>query len=473
MKRLKKTQNSLLLGGCILLFIMLSILFGEYFNEKRLIIEQPHTDAKALFDCIVHVRRWSSTYGGVYARKGPGVESNLYLKNPDIETKEGELYTLKNPATMLREISRFSREENKYGLHISSLNPMNPDNEPDSWERKAFKMFETGLTEVSTIEKRGKFTIYRLMKPLLYEKSCDMCHADLELKVGDVRGGVSIALPYDATVELLKNNQKMFFLTSVCTIISFCLVLYFFIWRLMNQLVSQTDELSRLDKLKNKFISIAAHDLRNPIGIFKGYLELFSMKVYGEFTPDQKDIIDKMYKTSNNMLDMVNDFLDISTIESGKLELRKEEVHVKEHLQEIYESSTLLTKSKSITLNLDIDEEVTTTFYDKQRIEQVVSNFITNAIKFSYSDSNIKIKAFKQEGELIISVTDHGQGIPTTETGKLFSAYETTSVKPTGNEKSTGIGLFIAKQIIEAHGGRIWVESVQGEGSAFMFSIPL
>ncbi len=472
MKRLKKTQNYLLFGGSILLLIMLSILLGEYFHEKRLIIEQSHIDAKALFDSIVHMRRWSSSYGGVYVRKDSGVESNIYLKNPDIETKEGVTYTLKNPAIIVREISRFSQDENRYGLHISSPNPVNPDNAPDDWERKAFKLFEKGVTEASTIEEREGSTIYRLMKPLLYEKSCDVCHADLGLKAGDIKGGISVALPYHVTAKLLKNNQRMIIFTSVCVTIIFCLVLYFFIWRLINQLVLQKDELSRLNELKNKFIGIAAHDLRNPISIIKGYFELFNERILGEITSMQKDIINKIYKANENMLSMVNDFLDISTIESGKLKLRKEEIVVKKHLKEIYESSALLAKSKSITLNLDIDEEVTTTVYDKQRIEQVMSNLITNAIKFSYPDSNIKIKASKQEGELIISVTDHGQGIPTAEIDKLFSAYETTSVKPTGNEKSTGIGLFIARQIIEAHGGRIWVESIQDEGSTFIFSIP-
>ena len=133
----------------------------------------------------------------------------------------------------------------------------------------------------------------------------------------------------------------------------------------------------------------------------------------------------------------------------------------------------LLAKGKSINLKLNLESNLPEISLDRNRISQVINNLITNAIKFSYPETEIALSAVRRGGEVIISVADQGQGIPPDEIPKLFADFTKTSVRPTGGEKSTGLGLAIAKRMVEAHKGRIWVESQVGKGSTFSFTLPL
>jgi signal transduction histidine kinase len=173
------------------------------------------------------------------------------------------------------------------------------------------------------------------------------------------------------------------------------------------------------------------------------------------------------------MLALIDDLLDVSAIESGRLAIEKEEIDVKEYLEDVYESSRLLGKTKSIEIELNIPDGLPAARFDPKRIDQVVNNLITNAIKFSYPGTTVTLEAGAADDELVVRVIDQGQGIPADEIGKVFSEFGRTSVRPTGGEKSTGLGLAIVKRLVEAHGGRIWVESEVGKGSMFAFALPL
>ena len=232
-------------------------------------------------------------------------------------------------------------------------------------------------------------------------------------------------------------------------------------------------QLVELNDLKNKFLGIAAHDLRNPIGVVMGYTDIILHGMLGDITEEQKDMLLKISKAAKNMLSLVNDLLDVSAIESGKLEIKLRETNLEEFLRESYESNRLLAKDKNITLELDKEPGLPRVIMDPDRVSQVLNNLVTNAIKYSFPGSNITIRARKVENEIHISVEDHGQGIPEHELNKLFTAFQKTSVKPTSGEKSTGLGLAICKRMVEAQAGRIWVTSKFGEGSTFTFSLPL
>jgi signal transduction histidine kinase len=232
-------------------------------------------------------------------------------------------------------------------------------------------------------------------------------------------------------------------------------------------------ELIELDKLKNRFLGMATHDLRNPLTVIRGYLSLLINGTIGPVAPKQEEILQRMNIASGTMLDLVNDILDISAIQSGQLELRQTEVAPRDYLCEVHAINQVLAQAKSMELRLDIPADLPTIHMDRHRMNQVMNNLIMNAIKFSYSDTTITLGAKTVDQGVAIWVADQGQGIPEVEIPRLFTEFGRVSVRPTGGEKSTGLGLAIVKRIVEAHGGRIWVESQVGRGSTFIFTLPV
>ncbi len=233
------------------------------------------------------------------------------------------------------------------------------------------------------------------------------------------------------------------------------------------------EQVVRFNDLKNKFLGMAAHDLRSPITVIKGYANLFEERSLGDLTSDQKRAIQIILKHCDKMLSMIRDLLDVSVIESGHLAIERQEIDLTAYLKENAQNSALLAKAKSIEFVLEIPEGLPRVSMDPDRIDQVISNLITNAIKFSNPKSRIVLRAVLLEGAVAISVADQGPGIPREEISKLFHFFGRTSVIPTAGEKSTGLGLAIAKRMVEAHGGKIEVESQPGQGSTFTFTLPL
>jgi hypothetical protein len=180
-----------------------------------------------------------------------------------------------------------------------------------------------------------------------------------------------------------------------------------------------------------------------------------------------------MVVVSETMLNLLDDLLDVSAIEAGQLELDIHPVDVAAYLRDVHSANAMLARAKDIKLALDLAPDLPAVNMDTNRINQVINNLITNAIKFSFPKTVITLCARAAQSEMSISVQDQGQGIPADEMGKLFTDFGRTSVRPTGGEKSTGLGLAIVKRMVEAHGGRIWVDSQVGVGSTFTFALPL
>ena len=230
--------------------------------------------------------------------------------------------------------------------------------------------------------------------------------------------------------------------------------------------------LVELNELKNKFLGSAAHDLRSPLNIIFGYLRLMLRPKNTNFTDSQHKMLVSMGTSCENMLGLINDLLDISAIESGRLDLSLDDVDPVEFLTTWHESGQLLAQEKSIDLLLELPPELPPVWIDRRRISQVIDNLVTNAVKFSHSGTTVTISAKLAREAVTVSVTDQGQGIPEEEVPKLFGDFSKTSVRPTAGEKSTGLGLAIVKRIVEAHQGRIWVKTETGKGSTFSFTVP-
>lgn len=231
--------------------------------------------------------------------------------------------------------------------------------------------------------------------------------------------------------------------------------------------------LVELNELKNRFLGIAAHDLRSPLAAVKGFLNLFLGGYIGNVPETQLGYLKKIDAAIDRMYSLINDLLDISAIESGKLVLSLEETDPAEYLKSFFDMNGIIAGAKSMKLKLEVEPNLPNVRMDVKRIDQALGNLLTNAIKFSLPGTEITIGARRADGGVMFYVADQGQGIPAEELPKLFSDFSRTTVRPTGGEKSTGLGLAIVKRIAVAHGGTVGVESEPGKGSIFHFNLPV
>mgnify|MGYP005838567343 CR=1 FL=1 len=244
---------------------------------------------------------------------------------------------------------------------------------------------------------------------------------------------------------------------------------------LTRELQKKNVQLDQLDQLKNQFLGMAAHDLRNPISSIMMFSELVL-----ESEPDDYKISDELRKimelirtSSEFMLRLLEELLDVVKIESGKLDLNFEKVNPEDLLKKNININALLAAKKNIKLVLNIPQPLPEISLDPVKIEQVLNNLISNAIKYSHKETTVTVSAFSTGEHILISVQDEGQGIPENELHKVFTPFSKIGVKGTDGEKSTGLGLSIVKRIVTGHLGRIWVESKAGKGSTFSFTLPL
>ncbi|MFA5260227.1 MAG: GAF domain-containing sensor histidine kinase [Candidatus Omnitrophota bacterium] len=228
-----------------------------------------------------------------------------------------------------------------------------------------------------------------------------------------------------------------------------------------------------LNDTKNKFLGIAAHDLRSPLTVIKGNLDLLKDRVLGDINPAQDESLQQMNFSCKSMLSLINDFLSVSVIEAGKLELRFKDTDPALFMTEIYDFNSMLAKAKNINLRLDMDPRLPFLRVDPDRLAQAVNNLISNAIKFSPPGGTVVLSVGYLGKRIQISVADQGPGIPASEMSRLFRFFEKTSVRPMHGEPSTGLGLAIVRKLVEAHGGEVTVSSQEGQGSTFSILLPL
>jgi len=250
--------------------------------------------------------------------------------------------------------------------------------------------------------------------------------------------------------------------------------------RLNNELVNMQRELSKknreldeLNKLKNEFLGIAAHDLRSPLSVIMGYSNFVLEETEGTLSEDHVKMLKSILTSSKFMLNLLNDLLDVSAIESGKLNLNLVKTDIIKVIEKNVELNNVIAQKKNIKILFNHPVLIPEITFDDGKIEQVLNNLISNAVKFSQPGTIVNVGIAVNGNGVVVSVTDHGQGIPETELEKLFKPFERTSVRSTAGEKSTGLGLSIVRNLILGHKGEIWVESKVGVGSTFYFSLPL
>ncbi|GJL78899.1 MAG: hypothetical protein NPINA01_18880 [Nitrospinaceae bacterium] len=240
--------------------------------------------------------------------------------------------------------------------------------------------------------------------------------------------------------------------------------------KLFSKLENNVNRLTELGELKNKFLGMAAHDLRNPLVSIRGLSDLLLDK-NNQFSDEQvREFITTMHDASQHMLCLVNDLLDTSVIESGKLSLSLKKCSLHGLIEKVVRANRRLAEKKQMEIQLSL-ADLPDLYLDPNRITQVLENLISNAVKFSSPGSNIFVSIESANEDVKVSVRDEGPGISEEDQKKLFKGFQKLSARPTGGESSTGLGLAIVKKMVEAHGGTLDVESRLGVGSTFSFTI--
>lgn len=236
------------------------------------------------------------------------------------------------------------------------------------------------------------------------------------------------------------------------------------------ELARKNAELARLNEQKNRFLGFASHDLRNPLEVILTYSEFLLDDAASALGPEQIDSVRTIHSSSERMLRLVEELLDVSRIEAGRLDLDLAPVDLDALVRSHAERNRVLAARKGIGIDLEPAGDLPLLRLDAGKIEQVLDNLIGNAVKLAPPGSRVEVRVSREEDRAVISVRDHGPGIPAELLGRLFEPF-TRGGAP--GAKGAGLGLAIVKSIVTGHGGEIRVESQSGQGATFEVRLPL
>ncbi|MFA5088890.1 MAG: ATP-binding protein [Candidatus Omnitrophota bacterium] len=239
------------------------------------------------------------------------------------------------------------------------------------------------------------------------------------------------------------------------------------------QLASALENVQEISKNKSEFISAVSHELRTPLTSIKGYAALLITGKLGDIPEQVKDRLEKINKHSDNLVKMINDLLDIARIESGRAEMNFKKQKIVPIIESVHDLLTPQMKEKSINWNIETPQDTPEILIDGSQIERVFINLIGNAIKFNPANGKINIKIQYDKDNMTIETSDTGIGISEENIPKLFTEFYRVENEENQGVKGSGLGLALAKQIIEAHRGKIWVTSKLHAGSTFHLQLPL
>lgn len=451
--------------------------------------------AESFFDEIVITRAWAAMHGGVYVFVNDYTPPNPYLKVPnrDIYTTDSMMLTLVNPSYMTRQIGELAEEHNNnINYHLTSNNPIRELNAADEWETNALNSFENGVKYAFDKSMYHGEEHYRYMAPLLVEHTCMKCHAEQGYHVGDIRGGISV------NITSLSHKKQLNIELSSLAIIHLVLLIIgllgisfarsvinkqFKYTKLKSQqlalhksrLSKSNKQLEELNSQQEKFLSIIAHDLRNPVGAIMGLSEIL---VEEEETLDKNGrmkIATNLHSSAVNTFNLMENLLSWSRSKQGKMDYNPIKLFLEEEVQKacIFINESMPTKGIEINTQFD-DKDKTEIWVDKDILSTILRNLLTNAIKFTEENGTINIHAKTTDTNHIkITIQDTGIGMSEEKVKDLFSIDKSKSTPGTNNEKGTGLGLILVKEFVELNKGKLSVLSQVNKGTSITFTVPL
>ncbi len=516
---------------CLVLIIIptLGLLFTwAGVQNKSQSDEQVVNQARILARQIVLTRQWVTDCGGVFVDlQSRGAKDIACSFEDRLQTSHAE-YQRFTPAMVTRKLSQYSTRQDLYRFRLASLNPLNPANKPDGFEREAINLFQTRKVGESFEfgENNGK-RFFRYMVPLYLEKQCLECHNREGDSLNSIRGGLSVFFNIDEVLSASRNNHLKLAVagTGLIFLVVFTLFVLMrkFVIKPLKSLEDMTDEIGKgnlaarvnidtgdefeklghrfntmaqsltigrdhlqeriaqatkelsdancelqtLDKLKSDFLANMSHELRTPLTVVRGGIDYLNRTVKKEDNRNYLKIIDKNLA---RLIHLVSDLFDYTKIEAQKSEWSFDQANLSILIEEVIEIISPLSLEKDISINYADPGDILVEM-DLERIEQVLVNLIENAIKFSDRDSEISIGIEDGPTHATVSVKDQGVGISVKNLETIFQKFSTVPSAGINKPEGTGLGLAICKAIIEAHDGKIWAESIQGESSTFYFTL--
>ena len=232
-------------------------------------------------------------------------------------------------------------------------------------------------------------------------------------------------------------------------------------------------KLRELSEMKEEFLALTTHDLRSPLTVISGVISFFTSGRLGELSPEQKNMVSMMERNTQSLIELVNDLLDASKLESGTMRLELASFDMRGLVDELRESMEPLAKEKGIELIETLPADLPPVSADRAKLRRVLLNLLSNAVKFTRKGGTVEVRAAREGDRVRVAVRDTGVGIAPDDVARLFDKYEQARSRATRGEKGTGLGLYITKQIVELHGSEIKVDSEVGKGSTFSFTLPL
>lgn len=447
--------------------------------------QQAMIEARSAFIKDVIYRQWNTGHGGVFAPVTEQTQPNPYLPDnveKNAVTESGIALTLVNPAYMTRQVHELAFSEYNVRGHITSLNPIRPQNKPDEWEREALNAFESGEEEFAEIVAMDGSGYLRLMRPLQVTEGCLKCHEHQGYKVGDVRGGISVAVPMQPYFDALDSDRIATMLSQLALWSGGGLLIilgaFFINTRVKEneqykaQLVESTERhmsLSKRLRASNTELELFSEKVTQNLRKNLRHIEGFNGLMVGKL----KDVDPELYTHEQQVIS--------NSMESIKSIVKK--------LDDFYRSTNkrfnamscnLSLTVKSIIDSLESDREEPLAEWDvqpdirvkgdPQLLQIALEQLLANAIKFTKTRGQPKIcfGENKVDGERVFFLSDNGTGFTVEEDAELFAPFVKVDNR---YEEGIGIGLSIVQKIIERHNGRIWAEGDEGHGATFFFTI--
>jgi len=237
------------------------------------------------------------------------------------------------------------------------------------------------------------------------------------------------------------------------------------------ELATMRDQLAAASRHKSEFLANMSHELRTPLNAIIGFSGVLLQRLFGDLNEKQDEYVKDILASGEHQLALINDILDLSKVEAGRLELERSTFSI----PEMIEGAVALVRERAsghgVALSCALDAQVGSIDADERKVKQVLVNLLSNAVKFTPSGGRVAVSATRKDSEIVIAVSDTGPGISVDDQARIFQEFEQTGAAR-GHE-GTGLGLALAKRLVELHGGRIWVESSVGAGSTFAFTLPL
>ncbi|MFC1756077.1 sensor histidine kinase [Patescibacteria group bacterium] len=239
-------------------------------------------------------------------------------------------------------------------------------------------------------------------------------------------------------------------------------------------LLKMESEHFKQNKQRDDYVAMMVHELRSPLSVIKGSADLVLREEKNLEEEQKYTLLSQIKESSNDLLDVVNDILDVSKIESGRFEVKKVKGDFNKVLQEEADYYMALARERDINVETKLPEDIPMFEFDEDRIKHVMNNFLSNALKFTDAGGTVTIESrVSDKYHVEVCVSDNGVGVPDELKGKLFNKFVQMENRKNTKEKGTGLGLVIAKGIVEAHGGSAWVEDNHPSGAKFLFTIPI